>query len=138
VIAEQTEGRRLFRQGFDSAEDDGARRFSWIGGSRASMRLPRRAASNAEMVVAGQPFVPAGAAPIGGTAILNNVPLGTLQAAGGWLTLRYRASASAWRIGANQLELQFPPPASPKELGLSDDPLRPLAMAIQRIDVEPR
>ena len=69
--------------------------------------------------------------------VLNGVLLGTQQAGGGWQMLRFRAPAAAWRIGANELELQFPPIASPKELGLSDDPRR-LAMAVERIDVQPR
>jgi hypothetical protein len=137
VILDRVDGRRLLRQGFAPMEDDGARRFSWIESTHGILLLPRSAASDADIVVTGQPFVPPGAAPQAVSAILNDVSLGTQQAAGGWQTIRFAAPASAWRIGANQLELQFPPPASPKELGLSDDP-RHLAMAIQRIDVQPR
>ena len=71
------------------------------------------------------------------TAVLNGTSLGTTQAEAGWQALRLHAPAPAWRIGANELILQFPPTSSLKELGLGDDP-RHLAMAIQRVDVEPQ
>ena len=71
------------------------------------------------------------------TAVLNGASLGTHAGGGGWQTLRFHAPAPAWRIGANELILQFPPTGSLKELGLGDDP-RHLAMAIQRVDVEPQ
>ncbi len=99
--------------------------------------LPRGSASTADLVVTGEPFVPPGAPAQVLTAVLNGTSLGTVQAGSGWQTIRFQAPASAWRIGANQIDLYFPETRSPKELGLSDDP-RHLAMAIERIDVQTR
>ena len=135
VIVARADGRNLLRQGFSTLEDDGARKYRWIASTRAVLLLPRSSASAADLVVTGQPFAQNG--PLAVTAILNGTSLGTTQADGGWQALRFRAPASAWRIGANELALDFPPTRSPNELGLSDDP-RHLAMAIQRIDVEAR
>jgi hypothetical protein len=137
IIVARAAERNLLRQGFSGLEDDGARRFSWIDATHAVLLLPRSSASAADLVVTAEPFVPSGAPPQALTAVLNGISLGTVQAASGWQTLRFQAPASAWRIGANQLELYFPPTRSPKELGLSDDP-RHLAMAIERIDVQAR
>jgi hypothetical protein len=105
--------------------------------TRAVLLLPRSSASAADLVVTARPFAPKAAGPLVLTALLNGVSLGTVQAEGGWQALRFHGPASAWRIGANELILDFPPVRSPKELGLSDDP-RHLVMAVQRIDVEGR
>jgi hypothetical protein len=127
----------FLQQGFSNREDDGVRRYRWATGTRAAVLLPRSSASAADVVVTGLPFVPPGTPARAATAVVNGVPLGTLQAAGGWQTLRFQAPASVWRVGANQLELRFSPARSPRELELSGDP-RHLALAIERIQVEPR
>ena len=133
VVAEEP-GRRWLRDGFGGLEDDGARRYAWIDGARGVVLLPRSRSTGAEIVVTGRPFLAAGNTSMPVTAVLNDVPLGTRQTRGDWQEVRFQAPASAWRIGANELELTFPPARSPKELGLSTD-ARHLSMAIQRVDV---
>jgi hypothetical protein len=137
IAVDRADGRNLLRQGFSRIEDDGGRTYRWIMATRAVLLLPRSSASAADLVVTARPFAPKAAGPLVLTALLNGVSLGTVQAEGGWQALRFHGPASAWRIGANELILDFPPVRSPKELGLSDDP-RHLVMAVQRIDVEGR
>jgi hypothetical protein len=137
VVAAETLGPNLLLQGFLRPESDGSRRFRWISGTRAAILLPRSSASAADLVMTGQPFVAAGGGPQHVTAVLNGVSLGTLQAAGGWQTLRWNVPANAWRVGSNELQLLFPPARSLKALGLGDDP-RPLSMAVERIEVTAR
>jgi hypothetical protein len=137
VAVDRADGGALLRQGFSRPENDGGRTYRWIVSTHAVVLLPRSSASAADLVITGQPFAPKTAGPPILTALLNGVSLGTMQADGGWQALRFHAPASAWRIGANELILDFPPVRSPKELGLSDDP-RHLVMAVQRIDVEAR
>jgi hypothetical protein len=137
IVIGRAAGSNLLRQGFSRLEDDGARRYRWIVSTQAAIAIPRSSAAAADVVVTGQPFVPRGAAGLAVTAVLNGTSLGTMQAEAGWHALRFPAPAAAWRIGANELSLQFPPTSSLKELGLGDDP-RHLTMAIQRVDIESR
>jgi len=137
IAVDRADQRRLLRQGFSRLENDGGRPYRWIVSTRAMLALPRSSASAADLVVTAQPFAPKATGPLVLTALLNGVSLGTVRADGGWQALRFPTPASAWRIGANELLLDFPPIRSPKELGLSEDP-RHLVMAVQRIDVEAR
>ncbi|MEP7304154.1 MAG: hypothetical protein ABJA98_01425 [Acidobacteriota bacterium] len=137
IAVDLADGRNLLRHGFSRLEDDGARKYRWIVSTRAVTLLPRSSASAADLVVTAEPFAPKAGGPLTVTAVLNGTSLGTTQVDGGWQALRFRVPASTWRIGANELILDFPPARSPKELGLSDDP-RHLVMAVQRIDVEAR
>jgi hypothetical protein len=137
VFAAETLGPNLLPQGFLRPEDDGARRFRWISGTRATILLPRSSASAADLSVTAQPFVPPGSGPQQVTAMLNGIPLGTRQVDGGWQTIRWNVPNHTWRVGSNELQLLFPPARSLKELGLGDDP-RSLSMAVGRIEVTAR
>jgi len=128
------DGRRALLSGFADVEDGGERRFAWIDGPTARVALPRASRTAGEIVVTGEPFVPAGAPPRRVTALLNGTLLGTIEAKAGWQAIRFPAPAQVWWAGANELILECDARPSPRDLGLSDDPRR-LAFAVSRIEV---
>lgn len=123
-------------KGFVSAGDDLAGSAA-IWGTEASLTIPRRSTSSAEIVMTAQPVIPAGSGPQAITAMLNGVPLATVTAGRGWSTIRLQPPASAWRAGSNRLDLHCASSSVPSEVGLGGES-RHLSLAIRRIEVVPR
>jgi hypothetical protein len=128
---------RALRAGFGSIEHDGRRGFAWAIGGEARLAVPRSSDAPADIVIAGESPFGEGQAPQRVTAILNGTVLGDTAIAPGHRDIRIRVATSAWWIGFNDLQLTFASTQAPHDAGGSAD-TRPLALAIDRIDVVPR
>jgi hypothetical protein len=137
VDFESADSRRWLYQGFAYSRAEGEPALPWIWGYDAVVSLPRRSTSPALIVITVNPVVPPEGPPQRVTAFLNGRPLGSVEAARGWQSLRFAAPSLAWTIGANELKLVCTTSTPPILIGMSDDP-RHLALAIRRIDVIPR
>ncbi len=127
--------RPYLRSGFSGDENGGDRNYAWIDGERATILLPRRSRRDATIEVVWGAFLPNPSATQEVRAALNGEPIGTASVGAGWSQASFRAPRHAWRIGVNQLDLEFSSAVSPREAGLGDD-TRQLSVVVDRVWVE--
>ena len=99
------DARRWLYQGFAISRREREPPLPWIWGYDGTVALPRSSTQDSTIVVSVEPVVAPGEPPQRVTAFLNGRPLGTVDAAAGWQTLRFPAPRAAWTIGANDLRL---------------------------------
>jgi hypothetical protein len=125
--------RSLLYKGFSSNEGTD-RTFAWVEGTSAEILIARRSLSDASIDLELEPYLPTPQSTQQISVTLNGVVLGTVPLQPGWHSIAFRAPASAWRIGVNQLVLSLSSAISPHEAGTGDD-LRKLSVAVDRLTV---
>jgi hypothetical protein len=137
VAAGEVAPERPLRAGFDRPERDGTRRFAWIVGPEATIVIPRSSAVAADIVLTVMsPFDPDHPAQLI-TAVLNGQLIGEARAAAGWEDIRFRAPASVWWIGYNELRIVLAATVKPRDVGANDDSRR-LSLALSKVAVVAR
>jgi hypothetical protein len=71
------------------------------------------------------------------TAVLNGQLIGEARAAAGWEDIRFRAPASVWWIGYNELRIVLATTVKPRDVGANDDSRR-LSLALSKVAVVAR
>jgi hypothetical protein len=125
--------RALLYKGFSSNEGTD-RTFAWVEGTSAEILVARRTRSAANIDLELEPYLPSAQSTQQISVALNGVVLGTSLLQQGWHSISFRAPATAWRIGVNELVLSLSTAVSPHEAGTGDDTRR-LSVAIDRLAV---
>jgi len=125
--------RALLYKGFSSNEGTD-RTFAWVEGTSAEILVARRTRSAANIDLELEPYLPSPQSTQQISVALNGVVLGTSLLQQGWHSISFRAPATAWRIGVNELVLSLSTAVSPQEAGTGDD-TRKLSVAVDRLAV---
>jgi len=125
--------RALLYKGF-SLNEGTDRTFAWVEGTSAEILVGRRTRSEADIDLELEPYLATAQSTQQISVVLNGVVLGTSLLHPGWHAITFRAPATAWRIGVNELVLSLSNAVSPREAGTGDD-IRRLSVAIDRLTV---
>ena len=107
IVAGDPDVRWNLRSGFGPNESEGGQPFAWATRAHVYVRLPRAARWSTTISIEMEPFVPEGGGDQRVAATLNEVPLAEQRLVPGWQVVTFRAPSRAWRIGHNQLRLDF-------------------------------
>jgi hypothetical protein len=125
--------RSLLYKGFSSNEGTD-RTFAWVEGTSAEILVVRRTRFDVNIDLELEPYLPTPQSTQQISVALNGVVLGTSPLQQGWHSITFRAPATGWRIGVNELVLSLSNAVSPHEAGTGDD-TRKLSVAIDRLTV---